>query len=316
MSSPGTADSRKVVVAALMGNAAIATAKFTAAVISGSVTMLAEAVHSLADTSNQALLLLGIQLSHKVDPSRYPLGRAKESYFWAFIVALMLFFVGGVYAVYEGLHKLSAADRTPGSFIAPVAVLGVSLCFEAASFTVAAREFNKERGSRPWLRTVFSGKDPTIPLVLLEDTAALLGLSIALVSIGASWFWQSAIPDAIGSILIGALLCTVGLALARDTRSLLIGEGVTPEVRAELLELASGTEGVDRVTQLLTFHLGPQTVLVALKVRFRSGMLVDESERVVDDLEARIRARLPQMKRIFVEADGDFDESDSGPGKD
>jgi len=316
MSAPGAGDSRKVVVAALLGNAAIAVAKFTAAAISGSVTMLAEAVHSLADTANQALLLLGIRLSGKRDPARYPLGRAKESYFWAFIVALMLFFVGGVYAIHEGVHKLTAAEGPPGSPIVPIAVLVVSLCFEGASFTVAMREFNKQRGSRPLVRTIFGGKDPIIPLVLLEDTAALLGLSIALVAVGLSWWFGSAVPDAIGSMLIGALLCAVGVALGRDTRSLLIGEGVTPEVRAQLLELAEGVEGVEGITQLLTLHLGPQTVLAALKVRFRPGMLVDESERVIDQLEERIRSRLPQMKRIFVEADGDFDEADSGTGRD
>ncbi len=309
MSAPGTGDSRKVVVAALLGNAAIATAKFTAAAISGSATMLAEAVHSLADTANQGLLLVGIRLSGKRDPARYPLGRAKESYFWAFIVALMLFFVGGVYAVYEGLHKLTAAAEPPESPVVPIAVLVVSLCFEGGSFTVAMREFNKQRGSRPLVRAMFSGKDPTIPLVLLEDSAALFGLIIALLAVGLSWWSESVIPDAIGSMLIGVLLCTVGVALGRDTRSLLIGEGVTPEVRAELLELANGTEGVERVTQLLTLHLGPQTVLAALKVRFRPGMLVDESEQVIDQLEERIRSCLPQMKRIFVEADGDFADS-------
>jgi len=309
MSAPGTGDSRKVVVAALLGNAAIATAKFTAAAISGSVAMLAEAVHSLADTANQGLLLLGLRLAKQRDPTRYPLGRARESYFWAFIVALMLFFVGGVYAIYEGLHKLTVAVDPPGSPIIPIAVLVVSFCFEAGSFTVAAREFNQQRGSRPVVRALFSGKDPTIPLVVLEDTAAMVGLVIALAAVGLSWWTKSVVPDAIGSMVIGVLLCTVGVALGRDTRSLLIGEGVTPEVRAELLELANGTEGVERVTQLLTLHLGPQTVLVALKVRFRSGMLVDESERVIDRLEERIRSRLPQMKRIFVEPDGDFADS-------
>jgi divalent metal cation (Fe/Co/Zn/Cd) transporter len=161
---------------------------------------------------------------------------------------------------------------------------------------------------------MFAGKDPTIPLVLLEDSAALFGLIVALAAVGLSWWSKSVVPDAVGSMVIGVLLCGVGVALGRDTRSLLIGEGVTPEVRAELLELANGTEGVERVTQLLTLHLGPQTVLAALKVKFRPGMLVDESEQVVDDLEERIRARLPQMKRIFVEPDGDFDERDSTTG--
>ncbi len=309
MAGHGTGDAKKVVLAAMIGNSLIAVLKFVAAGFSGSVAMLAEGVHSVADSANQGLLLLGMTLSHRRDPVRYPLGRAKEIYFWAFVVALVLFFLGGVYAVYEGAHKLFAPHdaHQPGVPYLALSVLVASIVFEAGSFVVALREFNKSRGRRTLDEALFQGKDPTIPIVLLEDSAAMVGLVVALVSVSASWLLASPVPDAIGSLVIGVLLCTVGLALARDTRSLLIGEGVTPEVRDRVLALAVEVEGVERVTQLLTYHLGPATVLLALKVRFPAGVSVERLESTIDRLETKIREQLPQMKRIFVEPDGDYD---------
>jgi cation diffusion facilitator family transporter len=271
--------------------------------------MLAEGVHSLADTGNQGLLLVGMSLSQQSRPDLYPLGREKESYFWAFIVALLLFFVGGVFAVYEGVHKLFAAPEANGSAWIPLVVLAVSLAMEGGSFFVASREFNKSRGKLSFFEALFRGKDPTVPVVLLEDTAAMCGLAIAFVAIGVSWLTHSQLPDAIGSISIGVLLCGVGLLLARDTRSLLLGEGVVPEVRAKTIELVEGTEGVLKVTQFLSMHLGPEAIILALKVRFRPRMLVEEVERVIDDVEARVRADQPEMKKIFIEPDSDYDES-------
>ncbi len=304
--SHGSGDPRKVVIAALAGNAAIAVAKAIAAFLSGSAAMLAEAVHSLADTANQAMLLLGMGLSGRHDPVRYPMGREKESYFWAFIVALMLFFVGGVYAIAEGVHKLGHVDK-PGSPIAPLIVLGISILFEGGSFTVAMREFNKSRGAKSVREALFGGKDPTIPIVLLEDSAAITGLVVAFISIGISSLTGSGVADGVGSIIIGVLLCSVGIALGRDTRSLLIGESATPEMKQRVRAVTESTPGVEAVTQLLTMHLGPMSILLALKIRFRAGAPVEEIERVTDDIESRIRAELPHMKRIFVEADGDYD---------
>ena len=305
----GHGDTRKVVLAALSGNAAIAVAKFVAAYLSGSVAMLAEAVHSVADTCNQALLLIGMGLARRSDPERYPLGRSAEQYFWAFVVSLMLFSMGGVYAIYEGVHKLSQGAHPPGSPVAPLVVLVVSIVFEASSFFIAAREFKKTRGKRPLLESLFRGKDPTIPVVLLEDSGAVVGLFIALASVLASWLTHSSLADGIGSILIGVLLCGVGVALARDTHSLLIGEGATPEMRQQAFAIARETPGVEAVTQLLTLHLGPDTIILALKVRFSPELSVEELERVTDRIEERIRESVPQMKRIFIEADSDYDAS-------
>ncbi len=308
MSSHSHSDPHKVVIAALLGNLGIAVAKFVAAWLSGSTAILAEGVHSLADTGNQGLLLVGMSLAQRSDPDRYPLGREKESYFWAFIVALLLFFVGGVFAMYEGVHKLlSPGAEAHGSALIPLGVLGVSLLMEGGSFFVAYREFNKSRGTGGFFGALFRGKDPTIPVVLLEDTAAVFGLCIAFVAIGVSALTHSAVPDAIGSVVIGVLLCGVGVMLARYTRSLLLGEGVTAEVRARTLGLVEGTQGVLKVTQFLSMHLGPQAVILALKVRFRPKMVLEDVERVIDDIERRVRADVPEMKKIFVEPDSDYD---------
>lgn len=307
MKSHSKSDARKVVMAALLGNLGIAVAKFVAAWLSGSTAILAEGVHSLADTGNQGLLLVGMGLAKQHRPDLYPLGRDKELYFWAFIVALLLFFVGGVFAVYEGVHKLSSNEEAHGSLLIPLGVLAVSLLMEGGSFWVAFKEFNKSRAGKGFFASLFSGKDPTIPVVLLEDTAAVCGLVIAFIAIGASALTHNPMFDALGSVIIGLLLCGVGLLLARYTRSLLLGEGVTPEVRDKTVALIEATPGVVNVTQFLSMHQGPDAVILALKVHFEPKMPVEEVERVIDDIEARVRAEVPEMVKIFVEPDSDYD---------
>ncbi len=299
-------DPKKVVKAALLANGCIAIAKFVAAYLSGSTTMLAEGVHSVADTANQALLWVGIVLSTRRADERFPLGRASESYFWSFIVALLLFFLGGVYAIYEGVHKLQDPSP-PGSPWAPIGVLVVSIVVEGASFVVAWREFVKMKGDRPFREALFGGKDPVIPVVLLEDAGAVFGLALALVAVIVTWQTGNGSFDGVGSIVIGVLLCVIGVALAKDTRSLLIGEGITSATRRETIRIAESVEGVRSVRQLLSLHLGPDTVLLALKVRFEEDLTIGQVEQVTDRLEEAIRDKLPIMKRIFVELDGDYD---------
>lgn len=294
-------------MAALGGNLAIAIAKFVAAFLSGSAAMLAEAVHSVADTANQGLLLVGMALSEKRDPSRYPLGRARERYLWAFVVSLMLFLLGGVVALYEGVKKLIHPHDAEGSAVWAIGVLGVSIAIELASFRVAAREFNRSRGGRSIAEALFYGKDPTIPIVLLEDTAALAGLLFAFAAVTVTWLTGSGVADAIGSVMIGILLCGVGLMLAYETHGLIIGEAATPEMRARALGAVTGTPGVEGVSQMLTMHIGPDTVLLALKVRFRRGARVEEVEQVTNALEERVREAVPEMQKIFVEADSEYD---------
>jgi cation diffusion facilitator family transporter len=301
------ADPQKTVKAALLANAGISCAKLVAAWLSGSAAMLAEGVHSIADTANQALLLLGMRLSARRATRLHPFGLHRESYFWAFIVSLLLFFLGGVFAIYEGIHKLREGGEHGGSLSVPLVVLGISVVLELLSFTVAFREFNKGRGNRSIKEALFSGKDPVIPLVLLEDTGAVLGLLIAFTSIVTTWITGRSAADAIGSILIGILLCSIGIMLAKDTHSLLIGEAIDSETRSEVIKAVEGTPGVLAVTQLLSLHLGPNAILLALKVRFRAGLVLEEIERTINDLEARIRAQLPGMRSIFVEPDSEYD---------
>lgn len=313
--SHGGSDPRKVVIAALTGNGVIALAKFAAAYFSGSVTMVAEGVHSLADTANQGLLLVGMVLALKKDPLRFPLGRSKELYFWAFIVSLLLFFLGGVFAISEGIAKLREAhghgegNAAAGSMLWPVIVLAVSIIAEGGSFLVAFREFDKSRNGKPFFAALFGGKDPTIPLVLLEDTGAMIGLVVALLAIGVSWLTKSPAVDALGSIVIGLLLCSIGVLLAKDTHSLLIGEGISPELRADIVAMGVGVDGIEAVSQVLSLYLGPNNVLLALKVRFTAGMMLSDIERTTQEFERRLRDKHPELTRIFVEADSTYDPS-------
>lgn len=293
--------------AAMLGNAGIAIAKFVAWGFSGSVALLAEGVHSIADTANQALLLVGLALAAKVEPRLFPFGRARESYFWSFVVALVLFFVGGGYAVYEGIEKLLHPSVEHHSPLAAVLVLGVSAALEAWSFSVALGEFNKGRGRRSFRAALLQGKDPTIPVVLLEDFGALTGLLLALVAVAFSAWTGSSLPDAVGSVLIGLLLMGIGTLLMFETHSLLIGEGATPEMQRAVLDVTRETAGVEDVRQLITQHVGPSALMVAMKVRFREDMTLAELERTTDAIEERVRAAVPEAARIFVEADGDYD---------
>lgn len=297
------ADSRKVVLAALAGNIAIAACKLGAAFLSHSTATLAEAVHSLADTGNQALLLVGMHLAARPANERFPFGRASERYFWPFVVALLLFSVGGAFAIFDGVDQLVHPSHEPYARGWSYAVLGVSLAFEAGSFAVAFGEFRKMAGRGSLRRTLLDSRDPTIPLVLAEDSTAMVGLVLALLAVGLSQVTGQSFWDPVGSVVIGVLLCSVALGLAWITHGLLIGEGASPEDQNRVLELARGVDGVESVTQMLTMHLGPDVVLLALKVAFRPTLSVGDVERVTNHIEAAIRESLPQMRKIFIEAD-------------
>jgi cation diffusion facilitator family transporter len=297
------ADSRKVVLAALAGNVAIAACKFAASLLAHSTATLAEAVHSLADTGNQALLLVGIHLAARPASDRFPFGRASERYFWPFVVALLLFSVGGAFAIFDGFDHLLHPRFEVHARIWSYGVLGVSLALEALSFNVALAEFRKLAAGRSLARVVATVRDPTIPLVLAEDATAMVGLVLALIAVGLSGVTGQEFWDPLGSIVIGVLLCAVSVGLAWITHGLLIGESATPEDRSRVLELASGVDGVERVTQLLTLHLGPDVVLLALKIAFRATLTVMEVEEATNRIEAQIRAVMPHMRKIFIEAD-------------
>jgi cation diffusion facilitator family transporter len=307
-------NTRRVVVAALAGNVAIALCKFAAAYLSHSTATLAEAVHSLADTGNQALLLVGMRLAARPADERFPFGRASERYFWPFVVALMLFSVGGAFAVFEGVHKLVTPDVGPARSLGwSYGVLGVSLVFESLSFRVAWGEFRKVARGRPLRKVILGTRDPTIPLVLAEDTTAILGLILALAAIGLTHLTGLAVFDSVGSILIGLLLATVALVIARITHGLLIGESASPEDQARALVLTESVPEVKEVTQLLTMHLGPDVIILAMKVGFREGTSAEAIEKATNLVEKRIRAELPQMRKIFIEVDAHGDRRGIAP---
>ncbi len=304
------ADSSKVVVAALAGNLLIAASKFVAAFVTGSAATLAEAVHSCADTGNQVLLLFGMKQARRKPTEMHPFGRAIERYFWAFVVSIMLFTVGGVFAAFEGYDALVEVARghpaPHHSNLWSYVVLGTSFLFESYSFTVAMREFRKLKGRRSALRTMIDTRDPTIPVVVLEDAAALVGLLLALVGIGLSDLtgWRGF--DGIASLLIGVLLCAVAIFLANETHSLIIGESATPADRLSVRNVVESVTGVRSVTQMLTMHQGPDDVILALKVDFERDLDVTAIESLIDEIETKVRGALPHMRHIFIEPDAKY----------
>ena len=314
MSGHGGGNPVKVIRAALFANLAIAICKFVAAYLSDSTATLAEAVHSLADTGNQGLLFLGVTLALKNDP-RYAFGRAMERYFWPFIVALLLFSLGGAFALYEGIHKAIHPDVPDLSNfwslrhgpLTSLIVLGLSAVLEGYSCSVALKEFRLENKGKDVKNALFEGKDPTIPLVLMEDISALIGLTIAFIAVGLAALTGNGVFDAIGSIVIGVLLMVVAVLIARDTHSLLIGERATLEDEQRTRAIAEGTKNVERVTQILTMHLGPDFIVLAMKVAFEPSLSVEQVESTINEIERRIREEQPRMKKIFVEPDSHGD---------
>jgi cation diffusion facilitator family transporter len=304
MAAHGKGDARELMLAALAGTAAIAIAKLVAAGLSGSVTMMAASVHSIADTTNRAMLLLARWKPENVD--RQPLGLARESYFWAFMLALMLFFLGGWIAISEGIRSLAEPHSEPGSQLLPLLVIVLSLGFEAASFWVAARQLRKTRGEQSLKDALFGGMDPTIPIVLLESTGKMLSLIVALIAVITTWLSGSRVSDSVGSIVIGVLLCAIGLSLAHDTRSLMLGGSAHAEMRRKAAELACSVEGVQEVTQSVTVQLGSGTSLLALQIRLSADLPVERAQQVIDAIEARVQSEMPEVKRILIEPEDDW----------
>lgn len=306
---------KKVVVAALLGNLGIAAAKFLAAALTGSVAVLAEGVHSVADTGNQALLLLGMRLAKRPATKKHPFGRAGELYFWPFIVAVMLFTVGAVAALYEGSHRLlhlgEAAHSVHGA-IWNYAVLGVSIVLESLSFWVAYREFRKMARGRSVMRVIRDARDPTVVVVLLEDSAALAGLVLALVGVMLTAVTRSPVWDGAASLAIGGILAVVACILAYETHSLIIGESATPDDEVRAREIIGKFEWVEGITELLTMHIGPQDVILAVKVAFPKDMDIERVEGAINEIEREVRAQLPHMTKIFVEPDSRGDATLAG----
>ncbi|WP_326565981.1 cation diffusion facilitator family transporter [Amycolatopsis rhabdoformis] len=295
----------KAIVAALAANAGIAVAKFVGFLVTGSSSMLAESVHSLADTSNQGLLLLGQKSSRRRATKEHPFGFGRERYFYSFIVALMLFTLGSAFALYEGIHKIIEPEPLESPIVA-VIILLVAICLEGYSFYTAIGESRKIKGNVTWWGFIRQAKEPELPVVLLEDTGALIGLVFALLGVGLSVITGDPVFDGIGTVFIGALLGVIAVILIVEMKSLLIGEGATEtDLETIVDELAAGK--VERVIHIRTQYLGPDELLVAAKLALVPGLDTAQVASAIDDAEARVRAKIPVASLIYLEPDLDRD---------
>ena len=293
----------RAIVAALIANAGIAIAKFIGWLITGSSSMLAEAVHSVADTSNQGLLLLGGRTARRAATAEHPFGYGRDRYFYSFVVALLLFTLGSVFALYEGIHKLESHEPLTSPIVA-VVILVVAIGLETFSFRTAIVESRPLKGSGTWWQFIRQSKVPELPVVLLEDLGALVGLILALFGVGLSVITGDPVWDAIGTICIGVLLGVIAVILIIEMKSLLIGEGAAPAVLSDIVSaLESGD--VQRVIHIKTQYLGPEELLVAAKIALAPGLPLESVAAAIDAAEASVRERVPDARIIYLEPDLD-----------
>jgi cation diffusion facilitator family transporter len=298
-----TGGSTRAILAALSANAGIALAKFVGFAITGSASMLAEAVHSVADTSNQGLLLLGQKTSRRRADREHPFGYGRDRYFYSFIVALLLFTVGSAFALYEGIHKVQHPEPLESPIVA-VLILVVAIGLETYSFITAIRESSKIKGEVSWWGFIRQSRVPELPVVLLEDAGALFGLAFALFGVGLATLTGDPVWDGIGTIMIGLLLGMIAVILIVEMKSLLIGEGATPkELDAIVAALTAGE--VQRVIHIRTQYLGPEELLVAAKIALSPGLPLEDVARAIDEAEVRIREKVPTARLIYLEPDLD-----------
>ncbi len=304
------ASSRKLVIyAALIGNSLIAVMKFIAAFITGSSAMLSEGVHSVVDTGNQVLLLYGLKRASRPADEQFPFGHGKEVYFWSFVVAILIFAVGAGISMYEGIHRLTD-PRPLESFLVNYLVLSLAIVFEGGAWFFAFREFNKVRGSMGYIEAVQRGKDPSMFVVLFEDSAAMLGLLVALLSTFLTQVTGNLYLDGIASILIGLILGGTAVWLAIETKSLLIGERANIEVVQGIRKLSAQIPLIDNVNEVLTMHMGPEFILVNLSVEFDDSASATDIEESVAQLDMAIKQQFHNVRRVFVEAEARFSLTD------
>jgi cation diffusion facilitator family transporter len=293
--------SRRAIAAAFVANLGIAIAKFAAFAVTGAASLLAEAIHSLADTGNQGLLFLGGKRSQRAPTDTHQFGYGRERYFWAFVVALVLFSLGALFAIYEGIQKLISPHELESPAVA-FAVLGVAIVLESFSLRTAVHEAKKVKDSRSWWRFIRTTKSPELPVVVLEDVGALTGLVFALAGVALTVITGNETFDALGSVAIGILLGIIAIILAVEMKSLLIGESASPEEQDAIRTAITQGPEVDHLIHLRTEHLGPEDLLVAAKVDL-SPRADEETARAIDRVEERIRARVPTARVIFLEPD-------------
>lgn len=297
-----TTGGTKAIVAALLANLGIAITKFIAFAFSGSSAMLAEGVHSLADTGNQGLLLLGGRRARKKADAAHPFGYGRERFVYAFVVSIILFSVGGVFSIYEGISKLQDPHPLEVPWL-PILVLSVAIVLESFSLRTAVRESNKVRGKQSWVSFVRHSKAPELPVVLLEDIAALTGLVFAMFGVGMTIITGDSTWDAIGTLAIGALLIAVAVILGIETKSLLVGEGASAANADAIRDAINANPDVEALIHMKTLYLGPDELLVAAKVAFSSKSKLTDIAKSINAVEAAIREAVPVARVIYIEPD-------------
>ncbi|KOT93603.1 MULTISPECIES: cation diffusion facilitator family transporter [Streptomyces] len=304
----------RAIVAALLANLSIAVAKFVAFLFSGSSSMLAESVHSVADSGNQGLLLLGGKRAQREATPQHPFGFGRERYIYAFLVSIVLFSVGGMFALYEGYEKIKHPHELEHWYW-PVGVLVFAIVAEGFSFRTAIKESNPLRGTKSWKEFIRHAKAPELPVVLLEDFGALVGLVLALGGVGLALLTGDGVWDGIGTLCIGILLILIALVLAVETKSLLLGEAAGAEVVQQIEAAAVAGDTVTGLIHMRTLHLGPEELLVAAKIAVRHDGTATEIASAIDAAESRIREAVPIARVIYLEPDI-YSESEAAKGAD
>jgi len=294
--------SKKAIYGAIIANTAIAVSKFVAAFFTGSSSMLSEGIHSLVDTGNGILLLFGIKRSQKPADEKHPYGYGNEVYFWSFVVAVLIFSLGGGIALYEGIEHLFH-PRQLENVIWNYVVLILALVFEGYALSVALKEFNQTRGRKSFLRSLIDSKDTSTAAIVIEDSAALIGLVIALVCLLLGQLTGIPYFDGIGSVLIGLLLIGVSLFFAVECKDLLVGEGLIKEDVAKVMNVLAQEKNITAHKRPLSLYFGPKEVLINLDVNFKDELTADEIELTIDRIESNIKQQLPMVNRIFIEAE-------------
>ncbi len=310
-----TSGGNKAIVAALTANLGIAITKFIAFLFSGSSSMLAESVHSLADTGNQGLLLLGGRQARKRADASHPFGYGRERYIYAFVVSIILFSVGGVFSIYEGIDKLRDPHPLEVPWL-PIVVLAVAIGLESFSLRTAVRESNLVRGKESWISFIRHAKAPELPVVLLEDIAALAGLVFAMLGVGLTIITGDGTWDAIGTLAIGVLLILVAVVLGIETKSLLVGEGARPADVVAIRDAINAHPDVEALIHVKTLYLGPDELLVAAKVAFSPDAKLLDVARHINSVENEIREKVPVARVIFIEPDVYVAAPDANPSTD
>ncbi|MCP9489580.1 MAG: cation diffusion facilitator family transporter [Solirubrobacteraceae bacterium MAG38_C4-C5] len=298
----GHGETTGAIAAAFLANLGIAIAKFVGFLITGSSALLAESIHSVADASNQGLLVLGGRRARREPTPLHPFGYGRSRYFWAFVVAVVLFSLGGLFSLYEGYHKITEPEEITSPAVA-FAIFGVAIVFEAVALRTAVRHATPQRRGRSWVDYVRTSRSPELPVLLLEDSGALIGLIFATAGVALAIVTGNPIFDGLGTLAIGVLLVAIAIVLAIEMKSLLMGEAASPEMIQRIEAELGQSPGVRRVINVLTQHLGPAELLVAAKLEFEKSLSMAELAGAINGCEARLRAGVPIARFVYLEPD-------------